>query len=799
MNFRLQKGKKSIQIATLLLILNFATGPSLTQFSNAPAKRTLIPAYLADDVHVASYSAQGSGADYIRQLPLSFEENKGQAAASVNYISRGLDYSVLIQADGAKFRLRSGERATEIGMKVVGANSQAKMFAQQKQPLTINYLQGSDPQQWRTNISTYARVVSENLYPGVDLVYYGNQRQLEYDFNLTAGVDYKTIKLAFDGADAITVDDQGNLVLHTASGNLRHHKPVAYQVVNGSRLEVVSRYNLLGENQVGFTLGEYDATQPLVIDPVLEYSTYYGGTSFDVARDMYVDAAGNSYVVGDSTSTDFLNNAGQNNSDIFVAKFVPDGSYVSFIYFGGNANDYGTGVAIDGSGNMYVGGITESANFPRVGLPNQMLKGASDAFVTKLNAQGTAYLYSTLIGGTGNEGAVSIALTATQNVVVTGRTSSTDLTTVNAIQPLYGGGTSDAFVAKLAVNGMSFVYASYLGGSGNENLGDASGIAVDATGIAYITGDTSSINFPRKNALQNTKSGNAASRDAFITKLNADGSDFVYSTYLGGNSQDAGLDIAADAAGNAFVSGITGSKSFPNINSVRPASDGFDAFVTKLNANGSAVSFFTFLGGRYDDSGNSLAVDGTGNIYVAGSGSEDYPDMEAIQLGYAGGDVDAFVTKLNSTGTVVFSTCLGGGNTDVANGVGLGGDGIVFITGVTSSTNFKTVKTSRTTNIGQSDLFFSKIDLNATPTGPIVFSAQVVGKKLIVTGQNFHIGAELYVNGLKQKKTFNDEANPTNILIGNKSGVQIPSGQTVTILVKNTDGVFSNSISYTKP
>ena len=365
----------------------------------------------------------------------------------------------------------------------VGANPQPQVVGLDRLAGTSNYFIGSDPSQWHTNIANYGQVEYQNLYPGVDLVFYGNQRQLEYDYVVAPGTDPSVIKLAFDGAESMTIDGQGDLVLHTSAGDVMEDAPVVYQESGGIRQPVSGQFVVEGDGQVGFALGAYDHTQPLVIDPVLSYSTYLGGTGLDQ-------------------------------------------SY---------------GIAVDAAGNAYVTGTTDSADFPTTTGAFQTTSGGGyDAFVTKLNPTGTALVYSTYLGGTSVDFGEHIAVDRAGNAYVTGYTTSTNFpTTVGAFQTTSGGGY-DAFVTKLNPTG-TVVYSTYLGGSGDE-IGW--GIAVDTAGYAYVTGQTDSTDFPTTTGAFQTTSGGGY--DAFVTKLNPTGTALVYSTYLGGTLNDWGDDIAVD-------------------------------------------------------------------------------------------------------------------------------------------------------------------------------------------------------------------------------------------------------------
>jgi hypothetical protein len=750
-----------------------------------------------------------------RRMPLSFETNRGQAQADVKFVGRGDGFALLLKPNEAilslhkrRQALAGGAAATSLNdeslashllsMKLEGANSTPLISGEDQQEVRANYFIGNDPAKWLRDVETFSRVSYSGVYRGVDLVFYGNQRQLEYDFTVGPGADPGEIRLRFDGADDLELSSEGALILHTAAGAVRHDRPNAYQESNGKRLGVPAEFKRLDDGAVGFQVGVYDPTRPLVIDPVLVYSTYLGGNAADSCRGIVVDSTGNSFLVGDSFSSNFLRNASATNSDVFIGKLSRNGLLLTYTFFGGSKNDSATGLAVDSSGNLYLCGTTESPDFPIFNSVGSTLLGASDAFVVKLTPPGDQFFYSSLVGGSGTESGVSIAGDSAGNAYITGRTSSLDFPIVGPIQPVYGGGDSDAFVAKLAPDGKVLTYSTLLGGSGTENVLGRSGISVDASGNAYVTGDTQSTNFPTKNALRPAKNGSASTSDGFVAKINPSGSDFVYSTYFGGSDDDSCFAIANDQAGNAYVTGRTKSTSFTGSSSTRASTATTDAFVAKLNAAGSAISYLTFVGGiGGDESGNAIAVDSSGNAVIAGAAGDGAPTVNSIQSFSRGGG-DAFVSKLGPSGVVTFSTYLGGSNQDAALAVGLDADGVIYITGFTDSTDFPTVSPLVRDNSGQRDIFIAKIDPNANSNRPVLIQAVISGKNLILYGQGFDAGAVLRVND-EPTKTRNDDPDPTQILFAKKAAKRIGAGETVQLQIENTSGKRSNLLFLTKP
>ncbi|HTD43587.1 MAG TPA: SBBP repeat-containing protein [Bryobacteraceae bacterium] len=618
------------------------------------------------------------------KLPLSFEPNQGQTDARVKFLSRASGYTLFVTAREAVFASQDGsvERMT-----LMGANLRPRFEPLDKQSGISNYFIGNDPLKWRTNITNYGKVALRDVYPGIDLVFYGNERQLEYDWIVAPGADPKLIHVKCEGPSQVTKNASGDLVLSTS---LVARKPFILQ--EGKRIE--GGYSVRGR-EVTFELAKYDAGKPLVIDPVLLYSTYLGGSGVDQGRGIAVDGAGNAYVTGFTSSLDFpagspiqVANAG-GTFDAFVTKINAAGSArVYSTYLGGEVTDQGTGIAVDGAGNAYVTGYTNSFDFPtRKAIQSAFALGAEDAFVTKIDAAGSTLLYSTYLGGGGTDLAQGIAVDSAGNAYVTGYTNSNDFPTASPMQSSNGGNGYDAFVTKINAAGSAYVYSTYLGGSGDDF---GQGIAVDSAGNAYATGFTYSTNFPTTNALQPTFGGFT---DVFVTKINAAGSARVYSTYLGGSGPDVGQGIAVDGAGNAYVTGYTLSTNFPTNRPLQNAHSSFatDAFVSKINTAGSALVYSTYVGGSGDDRGAGIAVDKAGNAYVTGStGSTDFPTTNPVQMSNGGG-LDAFATEINAAGSAyVYSTYVGGNGDDFGAGIAVDGAGNAYVTGTTGSANFPT-------------------------------------------------------------------------------------------------------------
>ncbi len=606
-----------------------------------------------------------------------------------------------------------------------------------------NYLIGKDPKGWHVGVPLFGRVKYAGLYPGIDVVFYGNQRDLEYDIHVAALADPGKIRLRLEGAGTVEIRN-GDV----AVGGLRIRKPFVYQETDSGRKEIAGKFAMTGDREIGFELETYDRSLPLVIDPVISYATYLGGTGFDSGKALAVDAAGNAYITGQTNSLDFptappYQNAFGGSNNVFVLKLDPTGT--SLLYsttIGGGGDESGNGIAVDASGNAYVTGITNSKNFPIVGgfQPNAStstnLNGTTSvfnqAFVLKLNATGTALTYSSYLGGNGNDFGRAIAVDAQGNAYVTGNAFSFNFPVKNAIQPTKGDLSTfnaDAFAVKVNAAGNALVYGTYLGGSGDDQ---GAAIAVDAAGNAYLTGETISPDFPTVKPLQGSRAGNpnSAFYDAFLTKINAAGTAVTYSTYLGGSNTDAANGIAVDVMGNAYIAGFTFSRDFP-VAPPQPVAG--TAFVTKVSNDGSTVIYSRSFGGNGTDTATALALDGAGNAYVTGStSSTNFPSINAplnlTGLVPPGGFVQVtFVVKINAAGTaLIYSTPFGGG-ADVGSGIGVDGNGNAYLTGQTSSTNFPTVAPIQLNLGGGIDAFAAKLSDPAEPAPAILPGGVVNG------------------------------------------------------------------------
>ena len=694
-------------------------------------------------------------ADY-GKLPLAFEANQGQTDSRVEFLSRGSGYTLFLTPGGAVLELRAGrpqDRQSDAGatsvvrMDLAGANSKAQVTGLDELPGKANYFIGNDPHRWRTNVPTYARVKYAGVYPDVDLVYYGTRGQIEYDFVVAPGGDPQRIVLGFEGAK-LKLDAHGDLLLGTSESDVRFRKPVMYQTVNGSRKSVDGHYVLSSDNRVSFEVGDYDHSRALVIDPALAYLTYLGGTAQDYGYGIAVDTAGNAYVTGTTTSADFpVKNpiepyhTGDHGFDVFVTKMNATGTALVYSTFlGGTDDDKGFGIAVDGAGNAYVAGYTASNDFPTTpnvlrevcgellvnGIPTGTCTFlAPDGFVTKLNPAGSALVYSTFLGGTGNDEADAIAVDPAGEAYVAGRTAGT-LPTGNpndpgfplspsAFQGTHPGGFFTTFFVKLNTTASLEVYGSLLGSPTGVTHSYARGVAVDSSGKAYVGGYTGAADFPTTaGAFQTTCSpvvnGGCFGTRGFAAKFDPSLSDvasLVYSTYLGGttNATYEIHAIAVDKTGSAYAAGIATWTDFPTTSGAFQTACNTGGgschagFVTKFNPTGTALAYSTFLGnqlGSHNTVGEAsgIQVDTAKNAYVTGEVGElapnppqDFPLVNPTQPIF-GGATDYFISKFNAAGkALLFSTYLGGQGYDQVPKIAVDSKGSIYVTGFTGSNN----------------------------------------------------------------------------------------------------------------
>jgi len=729
---------------------------------NAHARPAVV---LTSNTTASSRVTQPGAKDVYGKLPLSFVPNRGQTDSRAQFLARGSGYNLFLTSEGAVVALHKresvrGEKTagrpasspgavTVLRMKLLDADPAVQGEGIEELPGRTNYFFGSDPGKWQSNVPNYRRVRYQSIYPGVNLEYYGNQSQLEYDFVIAPGADPSIIKLSFEDAPKVAIDAQGDLVVYTAGGKVRQSRPLIYQMLNGVKKEVSGRYILKGKREVGFAVGSYDASVPLVIDPVLSYSSYLGGNNDDVSYDIVVDSAGNAYLTGDTFSTNFPGTSTPVYvfHEAFVTKLNPTGSgFVYSTYLGGSNNEIGYKIAVDSAGNAYVVGTTDSNNFPVTpGCFQPLPQGGIDAFVTKFNSTGSI-VYSTYLGGNGNDFGRGIFVDSAGNAYIAGATSSTTFPVIAGSFQTLQAGLGDAFVTKLNAAGSGLVYSTYLGGT---DIDEGQAVAVDVFGNAYVTGFTRSHSFPKTSgAFQGSLASD--SDDVFVTKLNPSGSALVYSTFLGGVNDDAGFDLALDSSGNAYVTGDTRSPNFPvTPGAFQTSYISRDAFVTKLNATGAGLMYSSYLAGNGEEAGRAIAVDASGNAYVAGStSSTNFSQVHQMPQPNAdfGNGFDAFAVKLNVSGSRAFySNYIGGNGTEFTRGLAIDAAGNAFITGSTDSINFPTNNPFQSANAdggGFTEGFVTKLaPVLYNISGQVTQSggAGVAGVTMILTGSKYGI------------------------------------------------------------
>ena len=662
------------------------------------------------------------------RLPLIFEPNVGQAADGIQWISRTMDGTLLMTPAEATLVVRGTEKEDKrVTMRVVGGRQSAKAEPVEALPSYSNYFIGNDRSKWHTRVPHYSKIKYKNVYPGVDLLYYGSDRRLEYDFILSPGVNYSVIELAFDGADKLNVDRNGDLIINVAGLAIRQFRPKVYQWIDGKQQTVDGAYRISHGDRVQFALGRYDRSQPLVIDPVLQYSTYVGGTGHERGSAIAIDRSGAAYITGHTNSSglrsvlrDQQNFAGK--TDAMVAKLSSFSEVVEWIsYFGGTEQDQPTGIEVDANGNVLISGWTTSPDLPLRNAVQNSFQGVQDAFIAKFNPSGTDLVYSTYFGGTCVDTAMDVAVDASGNAYVVGFTYQTllvavcPLPVVSAFQSGGAGGGGDVFVAKIPPSGSPFLYSTFVGGEGDDT---GVAIAVDSRGAAYVAGHTTSSSFfPLMQPIQRQNRG---ARDTFLFKLAPAGNSLEYSTFFGGARDDIAFGIAVDSGGSAYVAGTTNSTDLSAVNAVQTTFRGgdSDAFVFKVNAAGSQVEYASYLGGEAIDDGIDIAVDSVGTAYLAGrTQSRNFPSTSPFQQTYGGGPSDAFVARFAPDGkSLLYSTYLGGSGEEAANAIAIDAQGNVTLAGWTSSTDLPSARGSLNSGLSPGDVFLSRISADTSAT-----------------------------------------------------------------------------------
>ena len=649
-----------------------------------------------------------------------FEANEGQVDPAVRFLTRTQSYTLLLKKSNAVLLLK-GAAAGAITMSFAGSNPNVVVSGLAASAAKINYFSGAESS-WKRNIGTYQKVQYGSLYSGIDLGFYGSGGQLEYDFVLNPGADPNKILIALEGSAKLSIAANGDLLLASDAGDLRFRAPLAYQAPN---IPIEAKFVLHGDHTVGLAVGAYDEGKTLIIDPVVAYSSFLGGSDDEGIFGIQRDRQGNIYLAGETSSLNFPSkNPVQaqegGDYDAFVSKFDPSGTHLIYsTYLGGSSYDHAVGLAVDERGEVFVAGITQSSNFPVRNALQATLKGAQNLFAARLTESGSDLVFSTYLGGSHYDNAQDVTIDRERNIYIAGGTNSIDFPiTAGAYQAVCDGANgfpgiciADAFVTKIAANGSKLLYSTFLGGAGYDS---AAGIAVDRQGAAYITGQTNSSNFPVLDPYQSTLK--APGGNAFVSKLDPTGSKLEFSTYLGGTGGDAGNAIALGSDGKVYVAGWTSSVDFPTVKPFQTTNHGgfSDCFIAKFSVDGKTLLRSSYFGGSGWDYPFKLAVDGFGSVSVIGfTSSTDLPTVNAVQSKYAGGNTDAFVLKLlPESFSPLYSTYWGGSGDEFGYGIYSEEWGGVWVGGSTSSTTFPFVKGYQATyGGGPFDAFLTRITL----------------------------------------------------------------------------------------
>jgi hypothetical protein len=676
------------------------------------------------------------------KLPLSFEANHGQADPRVRFLARSRDFALFIlpgeallaarttaaakpqkgaRISGGAARISAAGPANILHVKFAGANPNASVEGVNLLPGRSNYFIGNDPGKWRTGIPTFAQVHVTGIYPGIDLVYYGRNGQLEFDVIVHPGADPHRVLLDFDGCPRPVFRADGSMALGQAGSEYVLHPPRVFQQTEGRQREIAAAYFPSGTHGAEIRLAPYDSSRDLVMDPTLTFGTYLGGRFMDQGLAVALDGSGNAYITG-STMGGFPVTTNPFEGTIYPSAlqnaFVTEigGNPPKLIYstyLGGNDSDQGSAIAVDSAGNAYITGSTTSSAFPTFNPIQPALAGVQNAFITELNSSGSALIYSTFFGGSKQDLGAGIALDSATDAYITGMTNSTNFPTANAYQRSLGSGaTENAFASKIAAGGTAIDFSTYLGGTNNDY---AAAIALDSSGDAYVTGTATSTDFPVSSGAYQTAPGGDG--DAFVTKFSSAGArDF--STFLGGSGTDQGFGIAVGSGGVAYIAGGTSSTNFPTTqNAAQPQLAGVpNAFMTEMNSTGTALVYSTFLGGSGGDQAFAIALDSSFNSYITGqTRSANFPIISAIQ-GALVGTANSFIAEFATGGSLTFSTYYGGNGIDSGNSIAVDSSGNISVAGSTTSSNLVVSPNVQPAYGGDGDVFYIKMSPAPSPT-----------------------------------------------------------------------------------
>lgn len=686
-----------------------AAGPTAVSSPFAPAKGR-------------EAALQKEGQRRLAKTSLYFEPNLGQADPTVRYIARGGGMMTMLTPNEAVFV--NSRTPQPFRLQILGAASDSRPVPERRLPGISNYFLGKDPSKWRTHVPHYEQLRYENVYDRIDTVFYSTDGRLEYDFVVQPGGDPSRIQLAWKGVDGVRLESNGDMIVSTAAGDIRHKRPVVYQNIGGKRVPVKATYALQPNHQFRISLGAYQRNYALVIDPSIFYSTYLGGTGTEDIAAVVADIFGSVYLTGFTASTNFNVTAGafqttqQNNGDAFVSKISPGGDALLFsTYLGGEAIDRATAITVDGNGSTYVTGFTGSFAFPTTtGAYQRDFSGFQDAFVARLNNTGSQLVFSTFLGtGDTSESGAAIAIDSLGRPIVAGTTNSPSFpTTTGAFKTTFSGGV-DGFVTKLAADGKTLVFSTLIGGQ-IDDVPNA--IALDAAANVYITGSTSSSDFPTtEGAYSRTLAGFS---DVFLLKLSLDGKRLFFSTFIGSSLDDSAYALSLEPGGRVAIAGQTTGANYPTTTSAyRTALGGLaDGFVSRFSTDGGALIASSLIGSNATDGAFAVYVQEGGALVVGGTTfSNNFPTTsDAFQFSSSTFG-DAFLVAMNPLANgIKFSTIYGGGGGDQGRGMAATTDSDVILIGNTGSLDLPlTFNPIQGVNRGQTDGFVARITGLAAP------------------------------------------------------------------------------------
>ncbi|MCX6563285.1 MAG: SBBP repeat-containing protein [Candidatus Aminicenantes bacterium] len=749
--------KKSVRFLlafSILVLFGFLLNTTVTQPKNAAATPPQILATLS-------------------HMPLHFVENKGQVSGEARFHLKRGEMNLFLAPDGMIYQIlhdldpepadskKAGEpkhrvspvRVENIRTRFLGANPDVRLNGHNETGAVMNFLNrgsAADPVQSIT-ARTFDEVLYSGLYPHVDLRVYGQEGALKYDYIIRPSGRVKDILIQYEGTTAVRLNDRGHLQIETSGGVLEDRKPLAFQIVNGKKVEIPAAYVMTEDNTVGLQVEGYDRSLDLTIDPELIYSTFLGDVAADTGLSIAIDKNGNAFITGATYSTNFPTTSGAYDTsfngqhDAFVTKLNPTGTALVYsTFFGGSSYDQGNSIAVDGDGNVFVAGYTYSSDFPTTaGAYDSTHNGGYDAFVAKINSQGSNLLYSTVLGGSGNDVANAVAIDLLGGAYVTGYTGSANFPTTSGAFDTSLNGDYDGFVAKLNSTGTGLGFSTFLGGTWEDS---SNAIAVSKNGNIFVTGYSQSTDFPTTTGAYQTT--NKGYYDVFVSCLNSTGTGLLYSTYIGGAGEDRGKGIAVDASENVYITGNTGSTAYPTTTNAYDTtiSGSYDAFITKLNSSGSALVYSTYLGGTNTEYATGIVIDSSGNAYIAGyTNSTNFPTVTGAFDTTHNGDYDAFLTRLDATGSsLVYSTYLGDSATDKAYALAVDSSTTVYLVGETFSRTFPVTSGAYdVSQNGNADVFVTRIATNlqtpfiALSTQTLIFGATTAGVK--TSSQSFRV------------------------------------------------------------